>query len=211
MKISCPHCRQNYEVDESYAGQNVQCQNCGNEFMVTLPISERESDDYIEAECPICSKKTRVKSKLLGKRIKCQHCMSINVAKLKYSGVEKFFINTKDLWIPLIVLCGIIAFVIWGFVSCRSAFKEVEERVEKYGSVGTARAFVHDAITKRLKAPSTADIEITEDKQLDNEFTISGYVDAQNSFGAKIRKQFKAKVVYHPDKKIYMLAELKIY
>ena len=46
MKISCPHCQQNYEVDESYAGQNVQCQNCGNEFMVTLPISETEKRIY---------------------------------------------------------------------------------------------------------------------------------------------------------------------
>nr|DAF36227.1 MAG TPA: zinc-ribbon domain protein [Caudoviricetes sp.] len=226
MKISCPHCRQNYEVDESYIGQNVQCQNCGNEFMVTLPISETEkissitgkTEQHTDIECPKCKKvHWGMSIELVGKKMICEYCGKSFIAKDRRAILKKkednAFRNEMlfDCIIGIIVLGGIIAFVIWGFVSCRSAFKEAEERVEKYGSVGTARAFVHDAITKRLKAPSTADIEITEDKQLDNEFTISGYVDAQNSFGAKIRNQFKAKVVYHPDKKVYMLAELQIY
>lgn len=68
MKISCPHCRQNYEVDESYAGQNVQCQNCGNEFMVTQsPILTPVAAPSMK-KCPMCGEQ------ILAEARKCKYC-----------------------------------------------------------------------------------------------------------------------------------------
>lgn len=34
MKTECPHCGQHYEVEENFAGQNVECSQCGKEFEV---------------------------------------------------------------------------------------------------------------------------------------------------------------------------------
>jgi hypothetical protein len=66
------------------------------------------------------------------------------------------------------------------------------------GSSDGAYYAAKDAITNQLKAPSTAsfssDPKITD---LGNgEYQISTYVDAQNSFGAKIRSNVTATVKY---------------
>lgn len=68
MKISCPHCRQNYEVDESYAGQNVQCQNCGNEFMVTQSPILTPVEAPSMKKCPMCGEQ------ILAEARKCKYC-----------------------------------------------------------------------------------------------------------------------------------------
>ncbi|MBN2640913.1 MAG: hypothetical protein JXR78_04630 [Victivallales bacterium] len=35
MKINCPKCKQEYEIEEQYIGQSVQCQTCQKEFTVS--------------------------------------------------------------------------------------------------------------------------------------------------------------------------------
>lgn len=39
MKTECPHCGQHYEVEENFAGQNVECSQCGKEFEVKAPCT----------------------------------------------------------------------------------------------------------------------------------------------------------------------------
>src|SRR5579863_6173791 len=56
--------------------------------------------------------------------------------------------------------------------------------------------FVRD----ELAAPSTAEFTQSDVKYLGNcSFSVSGYVDAQNAFGAKLRHSFSANVRYNPD------------
>ena len=37
MKISCPHCGQHYEIEDSAQGVEVTCEKCGNTFAVSAP------------------------------------------------------------------------------------------------------------------------------------------------------------------------------
>ncbi|HEY0889326.1 MAG TPA: hypothetical protein VGE38_06935 [Nocardioides sp.] len=57
---------------------------------------------------------------------------------------------------------------------------------DKYGAQDVCKQFVE----KRLKAPSTADYQNTTTTQDANQWTVEGDVDAENSFGAKIRNHY---------------------
>lgn len=56
-----------------------------------------------------------------------------------------------------------------------------------------------DFVEKRLKSPSSAEFPWSSDVDITrsgNSYTIDGYVDAQNTYGADIRENFVAKVRY---------------
>jgi hypothetical protein len=68
------------------------------------------------------------------------------------------------------------------------AFKESEKDVE-------TMAFIQcqDHVRKRLKAPSSADFPLLErsvTKTAENTYKVVSYVDAENSFGAKLRSSY---------------------
>lgn len=54
MKISCPHCSQNYEIDESSITDNsvIHCQSCNREFRVV----NSKVDNPNMFSCPDCGK-----------------------------------------------------------------------------------------------------------------------------------------------------------
>ena len=60
MKTECPHCGQHYEVEENFAGQNVECSQCGKAFTVSAPEKTRR--------CPMCGEEILAVAK------KCKHC-----------------------------------------------------------------------------------------------------------------------------------------
>ena len=60
MKTECPHCGQHYEVEENFAGQNVECSQCGRTFTVSAPEKTRR--------CPMCGEEILAVAK------KCKHC-----------------------------------------------------------------------------------------------------------------------------------------
>lgn len=69
---------------------------------------------------------------------------------------------------------------------------EIEKRVA-YGAFYIAQTFV----SNRLAAPSTADFADFRESHVYRSgegFTVESYVDAQNAFGAKMRKRYIAKV-----------------
>lgn len=51
-----------------------------------------------------------------------------------------------------------------------------------------------DAVSARLKAPSTAKFDIKQVIRYDNSVTVRGTVDAQNGFGAMVRGMFFVKI-----------------
>jgi predicted amidophosphoribosyltransferase len=72
---------------------------------------------------------------------------------------------------------------------------------DKYWAAWAAK----EMISKTLKAPSTAtwqditEFEVTDVPGGKNTWQVRGYVDAENSYGAKLRSNFKAIIFKEPD------------
>lgn len=81
--------------------------------------------------------------------------------------------------------------------SCIAGF----DKVDKYDAYYAATQFVE----RRLKSPSTAEFSGYDKEQVDNikenVYRVSGYVDAENAFGAMLRRNYVCKIVYIPEKK----------
>ena len=54
IQFMCPGCKTPYEVDNAFAGQEVECPNCKTSFIVPLP----EGDSKNNAESPVSSKRS---------------------------------------------------------------------------------------------------------------------------------------------------------
>lgn len=81
MKTACPKCRQRYNVDESTAGQEAECSNCGSSFVIN-PLgaaaadtahsadadSDTPPDDGGRAPCPVCAESIMPNAR------KCRFC-----------------------------------------------------------------------------------------------------------------------------------------
>ncbi|MCG8838936.1 hypothetical protein G1K37_11315 [Tenacibaculum dicentrarchi] len=74
--------------------------------------------------------------------------------------------------------------------------KLLKKKYTKTSALFESRHFVE----KRLKAPSTADFSYESEKSVqkinDTTFLVTGYVDSENSFGAKLRNNYSCKIVF---------------
>lgn len=71
---------------------------------------------------------------------------------------------------------------------------------------GLATSYSEDAIKEKLKAPATADFGGENARYVNGcEWLVSGYVDAQNSFGAKIRTPWVSSLTFHPERDTYTI------
>lgn len=129
------------------------------------------------------------------------HCPKPTVpeVKVKMTFSEKQKIAQAAVGCFFVLL--ILVFVVFLFRSCNQSVAESQARVKAYGSVDDARWIAEQQIMARLKAPSTAKITITQKVDLGKKYRITGYVDAQNSFGAMIRTAFEVEMEYIGDGK----------
>ena len=75
--------------------------------------------------------------------------------------------------------------------------KEEKEKKELEDVSRAALIHCRNAVKDRLKAPSTADIPLFDQRTTkigENKFKVESYVDAQNSFGAKIRNNYTCEI-----------------
>jgi hypothetical protein len=109
-------------------------------------------------------------------------------------------------------LSGMILFVAFLLASILSPGKKAVENyvTSDYDGFYACQNFVE----KRLKAPSTADLASMEDSKVrpvKNEgFIVTSYVDAQNSFGVKIRTAYLCMVEYDSTSHYWKLADLEM-
>jgi hypothetical protein len=102
-----------------------------------------------------------------------------------------------------IIVCGVGPVLVVGTWEMMPSESEADVRHEMCDSqVGDRMAYdnAQDQVLKVLKAPPTAKFpdfsEVTVVRHPDCSFDVSGYVDAQNGFGAMIRSTWTDKVVY---------------
>lgn len=63
-----------------------------------------------------------------------------------------------------------------------------------------AKLFAEDIVKDNLKSPSTAEVEVLSINDLgNNEYEITGFVDAENSFGARLRSNYVVKIKINED------------
>lgn len=76
--------------------------------------------------------------------------------------------------------------------------------------IATAESYV----SKELKAPSSAEFSSLSETSIrevePNVYEVRGFVDAQNSFGAKLRSNYFVKLHFSPYNKSYSLLDIKI-
>lgn len=68
------------------------------------------------------------------------------------------------------------------------------------GSGGAAEVMCQQFVEDRLKAPTTADFDTAHSGEGPT-YTVTGTVDAENSFGAKVRSSFTCQVTYEGDER----------
>lgn len=83
---------------------------------------------------------------------------------------------------PFVVL-AIIGSIIFMIVDSNNDPDEFDE--------GYMRSIAIEEVEERLKAPSTAKFGDWEETEQDGTWTLTGYVDAENSFGATVRNRFR--------------------
>jgi hypothetical protein len=76
--------------------------------------------------------------------------------------------------------------------------------------------FAREFVKNHLKVPSTARFpSIRDDNVFISRFadtwTVTGYVDAENSFGAAIRNYYECQLQYDEDEKAWYLKDLEFY
>lgn len=101
---------------------------------------------------------------------------------------------------------GTAIYAVSGFVLVyvfASAFNTRELVPPKYDRFNAQTECEH-FVSQRLKAPATADFAPMRDLRITGEgngpWTVEGYVDAQNSFGAKIRNRYTCSVAFNGDR-----------
>ncbi len=88
--------------------------------------------------------------------------------------------------IVLLVIIGSVVFII---VDCSNQSNDIEE-FDQYD----IKVIAEQEVEERLKAPSTAKFSNIEVTKTGSTWVVTGYVDAQNSFGAMIRNRFRVEI-----------------
>ena len=210
IAIKCPACSQKYEADNSFVGQWITCQACGEKFYLedwkTCCMSCHKwfnVQDYEGAtKCPHCGQTTgkHTPEEIAGWDISKKNKA---VAAENARKAEK----RKLIWQSFVML-AVLALIVWGLVSCfrscRDSVRATEERLAVEGDIYKAETLCEKKLKSELLSPSTAKITYEQkQRRADGFFVFSGYIDGTNAFGATIRNRFAVVISYNPDKKEY--------
>lgn len=104
--------------------------------------------------------------------------------------------KTKTIWIVAGILAVLLIIVIAN--SGEPQTNTAQRDFNSPESISMAKVMSEKLISQRLKAPSTA--EFTNDPKIsyvgDSTYEVIGYVDSQNSFGAKLRMNYTAQIKF---------------
>lgn len=201
MKTICPKCGMEYDLDDSMAGIKVECE-CGEKWVVGFDrtptaVPRPKKQKYDPTAINALNQKEREKYTHSTAPQEVSQPGFFGTLKQGFSGPAN-----KDTRHGCVIAIIVLALIGWGLYSCNSLMNETRERDLKFGNMGAARYVAEETIKSRLKAPSTAEITFEKKDSNDNgKYSFSGYVDAENSFGAKLRNRFRVELEYAGDGK----------
>ncbi len=127
--------------------------------------------------------------------ITCMAVCMANISKIKKDGSDDA--NVMAVLVHFLMIAVTIVLVLFSIF----AFPAYEsDSIDSYGhDDASVYVIAEKQVEKQLKSPSTAkfcgisEASITKNE---NSWSVSGWVDAQNSFGATIRNNFKVKITF---------------
>ncbi|EJO5347004.1 hypothetical protein [Clostridium sporogenes] len=106
----------------------------------------------------------------------------------------------KKKFFKLVLLCLSFIFCLGLFAGCEDSSGRGNESDERYKAYETAKSYVED----ELKSPTTAEFASINEAKITklgkDEYQIESYVNAENSFGAKVKSTFSCRIVVDYDK-----------
>ena len=206
IKIKCPNCKQKYNADETFIGQEITCQSCGAKFHL----------DDLKTRCLYCEQWFNVQD--YDGATKCPHCGQTTgkhtpgeIAKWDAADEKKrkkAKWENRKLYLQGGAMLLVFGLIVWGllacFQSCRETIRENEARRSEQGDIYRAKELCEKKVRSVLVAPATAKITYEKEEYCgDCLYAFSGYVDSQNGFGAMIRSHFAAVISYSQEKREY--------
>jgi hypothetical protein len=152
----------------------LRCNNCGQKMNINRDIIK----SFDKNQC------------ILNKKIKCCKCGNISDLIInKDPQIKKIQKRNYNIYISIILIIGCL-FLIFSIKNITS--NNSNDYKSKIWTEAT------NAVRSELKAPSTASFPCYDNSFVtdnnDGTYTVSSYVDADNSFGAKIRSNWNCTV-----------------
>jgi hypothetical protein len=102
-----------------------------------------------------------------------------------------------------IIIFGIILIISCIFVGCGGNNQKSFNNLSSSERDGFLQGMMEETVKSNLKSPNSAKFETISDSDIkddgNNEYEISSYVDADNSFGANIRNNFTVTIKVNND------------
>ncbi|MEW6115610.1 MAG: hypothetical protein AB1553_01760 [Nitrospirota bacterium] len=199
----CPHC------SEWMAGNAQQCTKCGG---FIIPVSkggfmdefEKIKRDALHSVQEVESKAPPAEQSFLDQLGDTPPPVKESPTSFNFKRVGKA--------IGILICLAVVLSLLGAYLKGTSYYNppaQPQYKPSKFDAFVMCQQFVE----KKLKAPSTADFASSTESTLTaidrNTFMIISYVDAQNSFGAKLRNHYACKV-QHVDDKNWKLLDLAI-
>jgi hypothetical protein len=96
--------------------------------------------------------------------------------------------------------CGIAALIVFGLIAVMVVISGIGNRIVGDETADNACTEAHILVSHDLVAPGSADFSYcsndTAKKGSDGIWSVAGYVDSQNAFGAKLRSSFLVQLRY---------------
>ena len=125
MKIYCPKCNSEYDVDSDLAGKMADCGSCGERFLITETVHLKPT---FEVECPKCHRHFDAEKRLLGEFGRCGYCKKKFLIRPNVLTEDEKNILKRKLYLPIgkYVIIFLLLFLVFCIVDSLKIEKDMK-------------------------------------------------------------------------------------